>query len=77
MAYQPSRQNKQVQLSLNLPDERTDFYERAPKLHVRRSAWNRDHMRALRVVPLDDCPISKICEAQYLPQMNDPGLCSV
>ncbi|PKX98345.1 uncharacterized protein P174DRAFT_436754 [Aspergillus novofumigatus IBT 16806] len=25
MAYQPSRQNHQVRLSLNLPGERTDF----------------------------------------------------
>lgn len=77
MAYQPCRQNKRIQLSLSLSDERTDFYERASKLHVRESAWNREHMRPLGVVPLDDCPICKIYKAQYLPQTNDPGVWSV
>jgi hypothetical protein len=33
----------------------TDFNAEAAKLHVRGSAWNKDHLRALRVVPLDDC----------------------
>ncbi|EAW19853.1 uncharacterized protein NFIA_094730 [Aspergillus fischeri NRRL 181] len=73
MAYQPSGQDKSARLSLNLPDEGTNFDELAARLHIRGSAWNREHITALRVVPLDECPLSKIYPVGYLPRPNDPA----
>ena len=42
-------------------------------LHVSGSSWGKDHLKALRVLHLDDLPLERFFDANYLPDDSDPG----
>lgn len=42
-------------------------------LHVSGSSWGKDHLKALRVLHLDDLPLERFFDAQYLPNDSHPS----
>lgn len=42
-------------------------------IHVSGSSWGKDHLKALRVLHLDDLPLERFFDAQYLPNDSHPS----